>query len=339
EYRLRKKDEPDADWISIGNQNKISFSYLVPGQYVFELRISDFGKNSSRRSVPITILPPWWQTLWFRVLIVAVFLTASYSYYRFQLRNVQKRNEKLEKVVQERTVELREAHSEVLTQAEELQQQAEELSTQRDYLADSQKELARKNQLIQNSIRAAQTIQEAVLPSTQKLDSFIPEHFILYLPRDIVSGDFYWHSAVSRPKQGQQVHYLATVDCTGHGIPGAFMTLIGTTLLDKIVANAQCQSPSEITERLDEEVRTLLKQETGGNNSGMDLSLISWQSYPDNQICLTFCGAKSDLYYFKHGDPQLHKVKGDRRSLGGLKSKHTLFRNQEIILPEGSMVY
>ncbi len=367
EYRLRKQEDQLSDWIYIGNQSKLSFSYLEPGEYIFELRVLHAGQEGVACTVPITILPPWWQTLWFRVLFVLVFMGGLYSYYQAQLRNVKKQNEKLEQAVEERTLELQEAHNEVMSQAEELQQQAEELSTQRDYLKNtndelekinlaikkkeaqlvqtveqlesSQKELGRKNQMIEHSIRAAQTIQEAVLPSSQKLFSVMPEHFVIYRPKDIVSGDFYWHTALSIPKDGQLIHYLATVDCTGHGIPGAFMTLIGITLLDKILANSATLKPAEIIERLDQEIRTLLRLGNDIIDYGMDLTLISWEPYADKQSCLTFSGAKSDLYYFKFGETGLHKIKGDRRSLGGFQNQKTPFTNQEIVLPEGSLVY
>ncbi|MEO1656047.1 MAG: hypothetical protein AAFU64_21075, partial [Bacteroidota bacterium] len=165
------------------------------------------------------------------------------------LRMEKQVNEKLERKVQERTLDLQRAYNGINSQNEELQQKQEEILTQRDFIEKKNKELGIINAKISNSIRAALTIQEAILPYPEKLDALLIDYFILFKPRDIVSGDFFWLEKVNGKK------ILAAVDCTGHGVPGAFMSLIGHTLLDKIIRLWQITDPGQILNLLHQEVQ------------------------------------------------------------------------------------
>jgi serine phosphatase RsbU (regulator of sigma subunit) len=156
------------------------------------------------------------------------------------------------------------------------------------------------------SLHYGKLIQSALLPKIEEMWRYLPELEVLYRPRDIVSGDFYWFVAA------EEEVFLAVGDCTGHGVPGAFMSMIGSALLNQIVLVDGRREPAEILERLDQEIRKALKQDVHGSEAddGMDLGLCRIE-----KGAVTFTGAHRPLYYFQGG--QLEQVKGDRRGVGG----------------------
>ncbi|WP_299463200.1 SpoIIE family protein phosphatase [uncultured Microscilla sp.] len=221
---------------------------------------------------------------------------------------------------------------EILTQNEELQQQQEELATQRDFADQKSKELDHQNQQMRKSMVYASNIQQALLPSTSQLSHHFKEHFIIFYPKDIVSGDFYWFAEHKAQK------LVAVVDCTGHGVPGAFMSMIGNSVLNETVNEKGIYDPALILERLHQEVRKGLKQEDESNTDGMDVCLCSFVAGSNGTTEVVFAGAKRDLLYFKNG--QLLKIKGDRVSIGGFQheAKRT-FTNQPITLHSNDVWY
>ncbi|MGF1532550.1 MAG: tetratricopeptide repeat protein [Bernardetiaceae bacterium] len=167
---------------------------------------------------------------------------------------------------------------------------------------------AQRNNIL-NSIAYAQQIQEAILPRIDRIQAYLPNSFIFFRPRDIVSGDFYWMGDLY---QSHQKTILAAVDCTGHGVPGAFMSMIANDLLNYIVNEKQITQPSLILQQMHKEIRRALKQQSGGNRDGMDMSLvcIDWQSRT-----LHFAGAKNPLIYVQNN--QLQQISADRHCIGG----------------------
>ena len=202
-----------------------------------------------------------------------------------------------------------------------------------------------KNKHITDSIRYAQTIQEAILPSTKKIEENIPEHFILFRPKDIVSGDYYWYSHIPPEKLNEEGYssngktFIAAIDCTGHGVSGAFMSIIGNTILNEIVNQRGIYDPAEIIERLNTGIIEALRQEEKANDDGMDICLCLIEDYPTGEVKVTFSGAKRPLYYIVEGQPLLRELKGTNKTIGGLQRKEKSFSNQEVIIPKGSMVY
>ncbi|MFT5618771.1 MAG: serine phosphatase RsbU (regulator of sigma subunit), partial [Arenicella sp.] len=193
-------------------------------------------------------------------------------------------------------------------------------------------EITNKNHQITNSIRYAETIQQAVLPSIEKMNEALHEYFIIYKPKDIVSGDFYWFTHL-----GDKI-FIAAVDCTGHGVPGAFMSMIGSSLLNEIVNLERITNPSEILKRLDIDIQIALKQEKTGNSDGMDVALCVLEPAEDFCAKITFSGAKRPLYYVQDGI--LEEVKGVNKAIGGKhKRPDRMFKSEEIILKPGSIFY
>ncbi len=189
--------------------------------------------------------------------------------------------------------------------------------------------LASKNQEITESIHYAKSVQAAILDQESIAKSF-PESFIFYRPKDIVSGDFYWHSKLN----GSDI--LATVDCTGHGVAGAFMTVIGNSLLNQIVVEDHELNPARILEQLDIKLRQTLKdKQVDISKHGMDIAICRIDK---SEKKLTFAGARSDLYTIRDG--ALQEIKGDRHTIGeNLNDEHKAFQQQELSYQDEDLFY
>ncbi|MDX2305303.1 MAG: SpoIIE family protein phosphatase [Microscillaceae bacterium] len=218
-------------------------------------------------------------------------------------------------------------------QNEVLHNQNQEIQAQKTYIEEANENLKLSYHKITDSIRYAQTIQNAILPNPQDLSRFVEDYFILFAPKDIVSGDFYWIATLENHL------YLAVVDCTGHGVPGAFMSMIGNTLLNKIIHEEKYVKPARILERLNEEVRINLNQEQKANNDGMDIALCMLEKKPNHQTLITFSGAKRPLYFIQKSDQSLKEIPGDRKSIGGWRMQKATFENQTLSLESGTMIY
>ena len=207
--------------------------------------------------------------------------------------------------------------------------------------AQSYATINEKNQHITDSIRYAQTIQAAVLPSKELIKNHIEEFFILYRPKDIVSGDFYWFTTVFDKKNNTNKIVIAVVDCTGHGVPGAFMSLIGNTFLHEIINEKHITNPAQILEDLDEIIKNSLQKGEQTNKDGMDAAIcvVEQNSNEDNKIKLNFAGAKRPLWYALPNSSSLENIVGTRRSIGSHRIKGKPFENNELILEKGTTIY
>ncbi len=186
------------------------------------------------------------------------------------------------------------------------------LGVAQDITKEKLHELAmeRKNKELMDSLRYAKRIQRVFLPSKEFLREFLPEFFVTYKPKDVVSGDFYW-AALTVDKG-----FVAVVDCTGHGVPGALMSIIGHNLLNEIVLKDRIYDPGKILTRLHKRVRETLQQDKQDSRSrdGMDMTLIALERY---QNVIHFAGANNSAYWWKENEQTLERVKGDKKSIGG----------------------
>ncbi len=212
-----------------------------------------------------------------------------------------------------------------------------------------QKEIVEKQKTkILDSITYAQRIQQSILMEESEIQNYLPESFIYYQPKDIVSGDFYWFTPLSDSphkgeKAGEGYFVIAAVDCTGHGVPGAFMSMIGNLLLNQIVNEKQITQPSEILTQLNHGVYEVLHQRKTGISSedGMDIALCTID-YKNN--ILQYAGAQNPLYVLSDG--KIEVIKADVYGIGGssmiskadnpLKNKYT---NHVISLKKGMSIY
>ncbi|MCS7297573.1 MAG: tetratricopeptide repeat protein [Bacteroidia bacterium] len=184
------------------------------------------------------------------------------------------------------------------------------IEEQKALLEEQKAEIERAKAEIDESIQYARRIQMAILPDLTPFYERFPESFVLYLPRDVVSGDFYFYYSLS-PTQS----LLAVADCTGHGVPGAFMSMIGTTLLNRLAQEEGPKNPALLLQRLDEELRLTLHQTLHQEQikDGMDIALCLIDT--ENQL-LQFAGARRPLFVFTP-EGELIELKGSRRSIGG----------------------
>jgi serine phosphatase RsbU (regulator of sigma subunit)/Tfp pilus assembly protein PilF len=199
-------------------------------------------------------------------------------------------------------------------------------------LEEQKKVIQQKNKDITDSINYARRIQQAILPSKELVYRTLENSFILHKPKDIVSGDFYAFAE----KKGKVL--IAAVDCTGHGVPGAFMSMIGNDLLNQIIIEKGITSPGKILEYLHEGVRVALKQdvELGESRDGMDIAVCA---IDQNTLEIEFAGALRNLYLVRKGKQLIDETKGDRQSIGGTKEVHKGFTNHSLKLATGDTLY
>ncbi len=231
---------------------------------------------------------------------------------------------------------------------QEIEEQKEELLQQSNTLEDAHRELAKYNKKVMHSINYAQRIQDAMLPEESDFQQLVTDSFILFHPRDIVSGDFYWFAETFEratknqlafaDRRGAATHegrvLVAAMDCTGHGVPGAFMSMIGFNFLNDIEQKGIIQ-PNEILNTLHLSVRRFLKQDETENKDGMDaaICLIDLE-----EKLLTFSGANNPLVYIQEGE--MHVIKGDRSAVGGVHTdRNHRFASHTVSLDKETWVY
>lgn len=258
--------------------------------------------------------------LGFGLLLSAVLGFVIYGRYRF--------NQKANKLLRSQNVEILEKKQEIMTQRDTLEEQSKELSI-------TLAELDRKSHAVVSSLNYASRIQAAILPQKKELDALFSDCLLFFQPRSVVSGDFYWLGKVPKPNGGHKIIFTA-VDGTGHGVPGAFMSLVGSSLLKEIVHTRQIVSPEQILIELDEGVKETLQQHDTHNQDGMDLALCMIDF---EEGIMEFAGAKNPLIVIQ--DEELQVFKGDKYGIGGIDKihKHKDFHKHTIELKAGTTFY
>ncbi|WP_158281397.1 SpoIIE family protein phosphatase [Sediminitomix flava] len=193
-----------------------------------------------------------------------------------------------------------------------------------------------KKQII-DSLEYAQTLQNSILPMAKDLRQSFQEYFVYYQPRDIVSGDFYWYQKVE--VKDKEYTFLAAVDCTGHGVPGAFMSMMGYAYLQEVLDKKLSYEPNEILKLLDQKVRSGLKQRESNNSDGMDMVLIRIEEKEGEQFEVKYAGAKSDLYVYNSEKNVLERLKGERKGVGGHVQTTKEFTSSTLDLKKGDSIF
>lgn len=227
-------------------------------------------------------------------------------------------------------------------------------------------QLEEKNKDILDSIHYANRIQQAILPKKEEIKKHLDDFFILYKPKDIVSGDFYWFNLTPSLSKGEGVlspsgrvregFIIAAADCTGHGVPGAFMSMIGNDQLNHIVLEKKITKPSAILTELNRSIKSALKQTEaeGSTRDGMDIALISirYEVQSIRKILLEYAGANRPLWIVKKDEGQekrekmsspvpftLTEIKADKTAIGGSTEEDYQFKNHSLELNRGDAVY
>jgi serine phosphatase RsbU (regulator of sigma subunit) len=224
---------------------------------------------------------------------------------------------------------------------EEINAQKDELSTQNEYLQEQRDRIAEQKKNITGSIEYASRIQNALLVQSEEVNTIFPDNFILYHPKDIVSGDFYWFKEVEVFTTKYKI--ATAVDCTGHGVPGAFMSMLGTSFLNEIVTEFyDSMDAATILNRLREEVKKSLHQSTkdGKVKDGMDMALIVMDY---DKMELQYAGANNPLFIVRKTEDgyaeTIEEYKADRMPIGVFIKEKASFTNHTIKMQHGDIVY
>ena len=210
-------------------------------------------------------------------------------------------------------------------------QQKEKIEGQRDEIAIKSALLEENSQNITDSIQYAKKIQLSLLPERTHIKDFFPDSFVFFRPKDIVSGDFYWLNTFDNKV------IIAALDCTGHGVPGAFMTLLANSLLNQLVIENRINSPNVMLSVLDSKIKQALHQQNGMGSKiadGMDMAVCMIDL---NTLEVCYSGARMPVYYTHDG--YIQQLDGNRYSLGGNDHTEKFFTNQFVQLTRGEMLY
>lgn len=312
-YRL---EGLDSEWNYCGSRRHATYNNLSAGDYVLRIKASNNSGvwNEAGLAVRFKVTAPPWKTWWAYSLYTLAVFGAGYGAVRWRLGVLKRRNQELERMVALRTREISAQKNELFTRNQEIERQRDEIEC--------------KNGQIVDSIEYARRVQNAIVPSHEELLSGIKEYFVIYQPKDIVSGDFYWFY------QTPERLLYAVGDCTGHGVPGALLSIVGNTLLSQIVIEKQETNPGKILTHLHAAVRRSLKQR-GVQQDGMDIALVSIDI---DRKFLEYAGARRPLYYVDSSE-RLHVVKGERRSIGGGRCEQGHFSTHRLEVGKGLMLY
>ncbi|MFN7013752.1 MAG: SpoIIE family protein phosphatase, partial [Bacteroidia bacterium] len=300
----------DNEWTNWTNESKVSYTNLPEGRYTFHLISKNIYDVESEKTIySFIILPPWYRTVYAYIAYILLFVGFVYGAIQLSIYRLKRSKAQLELIVQERTAEI--------------VQQKEEIEIQKELVEE-------KNKDITDSINYASRIQQAILPILDEIKKVLPESFVFYRPRDIVSGDFYWFVT-----KGKDV-YIAAADCTGHGVPGAFMSMIGHTLLNEILNQKNITSTGDILTELHKQIRISLKQDQQESRDGMDIALCKINL---ETLILQYSGAMRPLYLIINGE--LIEIKADKFPIGGLQDndEKRVFKSNEIQLKKGDLFY
>ncbi len=305
---------------------------LSPGKYTFSVMAcnNDGVWNTEPVTYSFEVKPPWWASIVAFISYIILLVVLIWLYVRMRERALKEKNRQLEEKIKERTAEIEEQKKDIEEINKSLQQYQEELIVQRDMASQQRDEIAAQRKEIMDSIFYAKKIQTAIMPQPQQMDDILPQHFIFFRPRDIVSGDYYWAT-----KKGNTAIVVAA-DCTGHGVPGAFMSMLGISILNEMALRQEIVQASDILNQLRETLKIILSQtgKSGEQKDGMDMSLciIDYE-----QMTLQYAGAYNPLYLVRKGD--LTEYKADKMPVGIHIGEELPFSNHNISLKKNDMLY
>jgi serine phosphatase RsbU (regulator of sigma subunit)/ligand-binding sensor domain-containing protein len=310
----------DENWNPETKDRKATYANLAPGKYTFKVKAANFnGIWSDVLEYPFEIKAPFWQTTAFILTVIAVAGFIIFWIFKFRTRALKRRNLELEEKVNRRT---------------------EQISSQN-------KELATKNKEITDSIEYAKNIQQGILPDTSLYTKYFTDGFVFFKPKDIVSGDFYWAF------EDNEYFFFAVVDCTGHGVPGAFVSIVANDELKKAVSASITKDPSDILNRLNELIDEAFRNnDNTGVKDGMDLALCALNK---NTGEVKFAGAYNPMWVInqdetipsnhtetiKHsrfGNYFLHEISGTKQPIGKFEHRSN-FQQTSVQLKKGDTLY
>ena len=323
----------DNDYVaSSGKKHEATYQNMPAGNYEFVYRAkSKDGIWSQSQSYKFVIRKPFYATWWFITLMVLGTIGFIITLFKIREARLRQRNEQLERMVQERTSEIQKQKEDIELKNEELEAQREEIMVQRNIATKQRDEIAQREKEIMDSIYYAKRIQTAIMPTANSINNVLPENFILFRPRDIVSGDFYYFKHMDR------YAVIVAADCTGHGVPGAFMSMLGSAYINEIVVNNQKELNSgRILDQLRELIIESLKQ-TGRVDEakdGMDMALCVLDTQTRQ---MQFSGAFNPMLVVRNGE--ITEYRADRMPIGIHDNVNVNFTTYDVQMEKDDIVY
>lgn len=305
-YKYRLIGE-DKNWSPELSDRKVIFSNIEPGEYTFEVKAANDSGVLSKNSVRFSFIikPPVWEQLWFKTIGLFLFLLIIYLIIDYRVRSLKRAKNELAKKVYERTIELKE----------------------------QKEKIENINLKITDSINYAGKIQTAMMPANEMFKSNFSDSFVLYKPRDIVSGDFYWAKEIQRGYDSYTI--IVAADSTGHGIPGALVSMLGMSLLNEIVRNEEIQKANSVLEKLRKEIKSSLNQKDDFDDrtEGFDMVVLIINKHTKE---LQYAGANNPLYIIRNNnlivlEPTFNPV--------GIFLKEIPFKNNTFQLQPNDVIY
>ena len=293
----------DSVWSEPTKNEVKEFTNLPPGKYRFEVRAKGESEIwGDAIAFELTVLPPWYRTTWAYISYVILFFAFTFLTVKLNTRRLQIANQRLQEKINSATSEIR---------------------TQKEVIEE-------KNKNILDSINYAKKIQEAILPSEEEWHKLLTDSFVLFKPRDVVSGDFYWCA------EKNNFILFSAADCTGHGVPGALMSMVGSSLYNEAVNEKGITQPALVLNEVRKGIINALKQkgENIQQKDGMDAALCCLDI---KNLTLHFSGANNPLWLIRGNE--FHEFDGDKFPVGFHYGEIRSFSNHTIELKKGDCIY
>ncbi|MBL7894034.1 MAG: SpoIIE family protein phosphatase [Bacteroidia bacterium] len=293
----------DTGFSAFSNNKKIILEYLHEGDYTFIVKSKNIlGIEGQEIKINFQILPPWYRTWWAYTIYILALIALIYLIIKLNLKRLREQNIKLENIITDRTKEI-----------------------------NAQKLLIEhKNREITDSINYAKGIQDSILPSINEIKKVWKELFIFFKPKDIVSGDFYWFKQINADE-----FLIACADCTGHGVPGGFMSMICSDKLND--ATRESTQPDKILYLANNSIKETLRQQSEGKSKdGMEICLIKVNVKTKEVI---YAGANRQLWIIEVGDSEVKELKPTKASIASFTEFNFKYEASVLKLKEGDSLY
>ncbi len=297
---LYKLEGTDENWSALTDRTEAPYGNLSQGTYTFRVKaINGEGYWSNEFKYTFTVRPPWYETWWFRTVACLFGIGSVVGFFQYRTAALRKRKKEL----------------------------AEEVRKKTAVVVHQKEEIEKKQQEIVSSITYARRIQEAILPSQQIVQEWLPNSFILYKPKDIVAGDFYWVERVDN------LLFFAAADCTGHGVPGAMVSVVCNNSLNRALREFELREPGKLLDKSRELVIGQFEKSREEVKDGMDISLCMLNT-ETNQ--LQWAGANNPLWIIRN--QELIEIKPDKQPIGKY-TENKPFTTHTIHLQKNDRMY
>ncbi len=322
----------DTEWHTVpSSERKAVYTNLPAGKYRFRIKASNSDQIWSKevQTLEIEVEAPFWHSAWFYFLISLVLLYMISLFVKMRQKNLERVNQRLVDEVEIRTQEVVLKVDELSRANRDLSKQAELLNIGNEQIRRQKELLSQQNKEINDSMTYAKGLQQALLPSPTAIRRLFPEHFVLFRPKEAISGDFYWAYGNKR------FSTFIVADCTGHGIPGAMVSMLGLSFFNSVATADSVKTAGEVVEQVGKMFNKVFSVESTriGAKDSMDLSVCVF----DKELKqISFCGIFNSLYLVR--DSQLHIYPADRIPLS-CEHQTAIYTNHTVDYKLGDVIY